>query len=138
MNQFNNKIKGNSFFFFIDLFEDGEAKYLKIDKFFNNHTKLYPNFYFSVFRNSKIDFDFLEKNDNLISFFMYNGKFFFKNQIKNLKACFFYEDKFKNIQNRLNNSFFLNLFYFFRHVYCFIFLLKRLSFIKFIQNKKNN
>jgi len=135
MNQFNINNKQNTFFFFVDALESLDPHYLKIDNFFNDTKKLYPNAYFSVFSNSKINFDFLEKNEKLLSFFIYNGKIFFKNQIKNLKISFFYEEKFKNIEKRLNISFFLNLFYFFRHVYCFIFLLKKISYIKLFQNK---
>lgn len=136
MNQNNNKKITNSFFFFVDHLKEMESsKYLKIDNFFNDTSKLYPNTYFSIFPNSQIDFDFLEKNEKLISFFLYNGKFFFKNQIKNLKICSLYEEKIKSIQKRLNISFFLNLFYFFRHVYCLIFLLKKISFIKLAQTK---
>lgn len=135
MNQFNINNKQNTFFFFVDVLESLDPHYLKIDNFFNDTKKLYPNAYFSVFSNSKINFDFLEKNEKLLSFFIYNGKIFFKNQIKNLKISFFYEEKFKNIEKRLNISFFLNLFYFFRHVYCFIFLLKKISYIKLFQNK---
>lgn len=130
MNQINLK-STNSFFFFVDSLENNDSKYLKIDNFFFDSTKLHPNIYFSVFCNSKMDFDFLEKNDKLISFFLYDGKFFFKDQIKNLKTCFLYEDMFRNnIEKKLNLSFFLNFFYFFRNIYCFFLLLKKLSFIK--------
>lgn len=138
MNQNNNNKITNSFFFFVDFLKEIESsKYLKIDNFFKDTSKLYPNAYFSIFSNSQIDFDFLEKNEKLISFFLYNGKLFFKNQIKNLKICSLYEEKIKSVQKRLNISFFLNLFYFFRHIYCLIFLLKKISFIKFSANKIN-
>lgn len=128
MNQINNN--KNSFFFFVDFMDELESKYLKIDNFFQDPSFLFPNKFFSIFSNEKIDFDFLEKNEKLISFFFIFNKIFFKNHIKNLKLCFTNENMFKNLKKKMNISFFLNFYFFFRHVLCFIFVLKKICVYK--------
>ena len=86
MNQIKNN-KNYTFFFFVDCVKENESDYLKINNFFYPLEILSHNKYFSIFQNNSVNFDFLEKNDKLISFFLYMNKFFFKNQIKNLKLC---------------------------------------------------
>lgn len=128
MNQIINKQK--SFFFFVDCIKDLELNYFKIDNFFNKSDLLSSNKYFSVFLNSSIDFEFLEKNENLLSFFFIFNKFFFKNQIKNLKICLQHEGFFRDLKKKLNINFFLNFYFFFRYIYSFVFLLKRIALSK--------
>jgi len=129
MNQIKN-IKNYTFFFFVDCIKENESDYLKINNFFYPLEILSHNKYFSIFQNNSVNFDFLEKNDKLISFFLYMNKFFFKNQIKNLKLCLMQNEFIFNKLNGSNLPFFLNIFFFFRHIYFFIFLLKKLSFNK--------
>jgi hypothetical protein len=124
---FSKKNYKNSFFFFVDCSKNFESKCFKIDSFFYDYAFLFPNKFFSAFYNSRIDFDFLEKNEKLISFFFFYNKFFFKGQIKNLKTCLFNENFFENLEKKLNINFFLNFYFFFRHLYNFIFLLKKLA-----------
>lgn len=121
----------NSFFFFVDFLKDFEQKYLKIDKFFGDSKLLFPNKYFSIFSNTKIDFDFLEKNEKLISFFFIFNKFFFKDQLKKLKLCFIIDEKFFiNLEKRLSINLFLNFYFFFRQIYSFILIIKKIALIK--------
>jgi hypothetical protein len=128
-----NQIKNNKnyiFFFYIDCIEENESNYFKINNFFHSSEILCHNKYFSIFEANAIDFDFLEKNDKLISFFLYMNKFFFRNQKKNLKLCLLQNILTHNVFECSTIPFFLNMFFFFRHIYFFIFLLKKLSFNK--------
>jgi len=120
----------NIFFFFIDCIKENEFDYLKINNFFQNAEVLCHNKYFSMFSSNKIDFSFLEKNEKLLSFFIYGNKFFFKNQIKILKL---YVLNALNENSNKNIPFFMNFFFFMRNLYFFVFILKKISFLK----KKN-
>lgn len=122
--------KRNSFFFFIDSMTEFETTIFKIDNFFIDSSFLSPNKYFSIFSNEKIDFNFLEKNEKLISFFLIFNKIFFKDQIKNLKFCFYNEKLFRSLNKKLNLTFYLNFYFFFRYLYNFMFILKKISSIK--------
>lgn len=129
----NSLVNKNSFFFFIDSVKDFETKYFKIDNFFKDSSLLDPNKYFSIFYNTNIDFDFLEKNEKMLSFFFIFNKFFFKDQLKNLKICLINECiSGRDLEKKLSITFFLNFYFFFRHFYTFIFLLKKIAL-----NKKN-
>lgn len=125
MNKMKNK---NSFFFFIDYLNEMENNnfYLKVDNYFKNNPLICNNKIFSVFSNDKINFDFINKNFNLLSFFYFDNKFFFKNHLKILKA-YSLNNKIRKI--KIINSIFLNFFFFFRHIFTFSFILK--SFIRF-------
>lgn len=124
-------INKNSFFFFVDFLKDFETKYFKIDTFFSDSEFLFPNKYFSFFSIEKIDFDFLEKNEKLLTFFYIFNKLFFKDQIKNLKTCLLNEFSSIKIKKGLKINFFLNFYFFFRYYYTFIFLIKKIAIIKF-------
>lgn len=126
MNQIIKKKNKNSFFFFVDCLKDFENKYFKINNFFINTDFLFPNKYFSVFLKDKIDFDFLDKNEKLVTFFFIFNKFFFKNQITKLKVCLINEHfLFNSLKQKLNITFFLNFYFYFRYIYTFTFILKK-------------
>lgn len=131
----NINIKNYTFFFFIDCIKEIESVYLKINNFFDTSELLSHNKYFSIFLTKQIDFNFLEKNEKLISFFFFLNKFFFKDQIKSLKLCLLNEDITKSIHKIKSIPFFLNFFYFFRYLYFFVFILKKFSFKKNLINK---
>lgn len=119
----------NSFFFFIDLLKEFEANSFKVNSFFQQVDLLLPVKYFSVFPINKINFDFIEKSDKMFFFFYIFNKFFFKNQIKNLKFCFINEDGLLKTDN-LKNKFIYNLFFFARYFYNFVFILKKIALLK--------
>lgn len=92
-----------------------------------------PVKYFLSFQNNKINFSFLEKNNKLLFFFVFFGKIFFKDQLKNLKNLLNIENNLFNNVSAINtlalmrNKLYLNFFFFFRHIFSFIFLLKNIS-----------
>lgn len=130
MNQNNNKNKyfltDNSFFFFIDSLNDFESKLLKTKRFFPDFYLLSPIKFFSVFKNNKVDFDFLEKNEKMFFFFLFLNKLFFKSNLKLLKILLKNEDILSNLKLKFN----LNFFSFFCYIFKFVFLLKKISSLK--------
>lgn len=123
----NNKITSHSFFFFIDNIKELENYYTKVDKFFNKNDLICNNKFFSFFLNEKIDFDFLEKNNKLITFFIFYNKIFFKDHLKNLKKCLINENFLKISNEKLNLKMFLNSYFFNKYILLSIFILKKRS-----------
>jgi len=121
--------KDNSLFFFVDsVVGEQEKVFLNVNKFFNGIDLLLSTKYFLPLSNSKIDFNFLERNNKLVFFFYFMNKLFFKNQIRNLKFLLDVEkdNELSNVMF-LNIKFYLNFFFFSRHILSFIFLLKHIS-----------
>ena len=97
--------KDNSLFFFVDsVVGEQEKVFLNVNKFFNGIDLLLSTKYFLPLSNSKIDFNFLERNNKLVFFFYFMNKLFFKNQIRNLKFLLDVEK-----DNELSNVMFLNI-----------------------------
>lgn len=119
----------NSLFFFVDsVVGEREKFFLNVSKFFNDIDLLSSTKYFLILSNSKIDFNFLEKNNRLVFFFFFINKLFFKDQIKNLKFLLDVEKNniLSNVMS-LNIKFYLNFFFLSRHILSFVFLLKHIS-----------
>jgi hypothetical protein len=131
MNKINNKYSSykNIFFFFIDSQQDTHDNFLNT-KIFQKISDLAPVKYFSVFNINKIDFDFLEKNEKLIFFFLIFNELFFKTHIKNLKNCLNAETNLDKSFLNLKIKFFLNFFFFNFYIYNSIFLLKKIALKK--------
>ena len=125
-NNNNNKhlLTDSSFFFFIDSLNSFESKFIKTKLFFPYFHLLSPINFFSVFKNNKIDFDFLEKNEKMLFFFFIFNKLFFKSNLKNLKNLINNEDILSNLKLKTN----LNFFFFSRYILNFV--LKKISYLK--------
>lgn len=114
----NNKINNNIFFFFVDANKDYDIKLFNINNFFWNIDLLLPVKYFLSFQKNKINFSFLEKNNKLLFFFVFFGKIFFKDQLKNLKNLLNIENNLFNNVSAINtlalmrNKLYLNFFFF--------------------------
>lgn len=127
----NNNIsyKNNSLFFFVDsVLGEQEKVFLNVNNFFNGIDLLSSTKYFLLLPKIKIDFNFLERNNRLVFFFYFINKLFFKDQIKNLRFLLDAEkdNELSNVMS-LNIKFYLNFFFFSRHILSFIFLLKHIS-----------
>ena len=122
----------NSFFFLIDTLDvSNEKKILNVNSFFRKEKIDFLSSvkYFLFFSKDKIDFFLLEKNYKLIFFFNFFNKLFFKDQIKNLKLLFNIEKN--NLSSKvLHIKFYLNFYFFFKHIISFTFILKFVSLIK--------
>jgi hypothetical protein len=123
-----NFYEDNSFFFFFDSFGiEGEKHLLSVDNFFGKSDSFSTIKYFLHFFTNDIDFNFLEKNNKLIFFFLIFNKLFFKDHLRTLKRMLDNE----NTLSKLKIKFYLNFYFFSKRLYSFVFILKSISLLKF-------